>query len=209
MKKYVLRLVAAVLCGLLLCSTAAALPFTDVGEDDDLYESVQYLWENGIVSGTEETRFDAELPILRAELTVMLWRLEGCPVVNYLMRFTDVQQAEWYAEAVRWAAAEKLVSGHGDDTFAPMDAITRAELAAMLYRYVQYKGGGFKDMWMFLLRYDDVADIPEWAYESFCWLTMNDIYLRPTDTTLVPQGDVTRGEAAEMLYRMINCLKTA
>ena len=164
------------------------------------------MWHHQWMNGIASDRFGTEEIAERAQIVTILWRMEGSPVVNYIMPFTDVDQDAWYAEAVRWAASQKIVNGHGDGTFCPEDPVTRAAFAAMLYRYVQHKGGGFVGMWMFPLRYDDAAYIPEWAYEPFCWLTMHGIYRGASETTLAPNDTVSRGEAAEMLYRLTEVL---
>lgn len=74
-------------------------------------------------------------------------------------------------------------------------------MAVILYRYEQYKGGGFTGMWMFRLNYDDIADISEWAYEAVCYMVMKGVYCAPTETTLQPQKSATRAEAAGFLNR--------
>jgi hypothetical protein len=134
-------------------------------------------------------------------LVTMLWRMEGQPVVNYAMQFSDVAEEDWYAEAIRWAAAEGLVLGYDDGTFGVNNPITLEQMAVILYRYEQYKGGGFTGMWMFRLNYDDIADISEWAYEAVCYMVMKGVYCAPTETTLQPQKSATRAEAAGFLNR--------
>ena len=186
---------------------AASLPFTDLTADHPRYEAIRSAYEKGLMIGEPDNTFRADETLTRGQAAMILWRLEGQPVVNFLMQYEDVSQDAWYAEAVRWASAEKIVEGDGTH-FAPEEAVTREEAAAMFYRYVQYKGGGFQGMWMFLLRYEDAAEISEWAYEPMCWLTMKGIYPVRTETTLDPASDATRGEIAEMLARLTDVLET-
>ena len=146
----------------------------------------------------------------RAQIVTILWRLEGKPVLNYLMQFEDVASESWYTEAVRWAAAVGIVTGYSAEQFAPNDAITREQMATILYRYVQYKGGGFTGMWMFLLDYPDRADVSEWAYEAMCWMTMNEIINGVADgdsVKLDPAGSATRAQTATMLWRFCKLIK--
>jgi len=145
-------------------------------------------------------RIDPEAPATRADLARLLWALEGQPVVNYLMRFSDVDQEAPYAEAVRWAASQKLMQGCGDGTFRPEEAITREQAAVTLYRWVQKNGGGFTGMWMFLLRHPDRAELADWAYEPVCWMTMHDILPCP-DGNLHPADTIPRGTLAEMVNK--------
>ena len=136
----------------------------------------------------------------RAELAELLWRMEGKPMVNYLMQFSDVKQTDARAEAIRWAAAQKLMLGHGDGSFRPNEAITRQEAVTVLYRWIQARGGGFTGMWMFLLQHPDRMDLADWAYEAACWTTMHDILPCP-DGNLRPADPITRAELAEMVHK--------
>ena len=79
-------------------------------------------------------------PATRAMLCAALWAREDNPVVNYIMPFADVDQGADYAEAIRWAAAEKLVFGTGDGRFCPDGALDREQLSVILYRYALYRG---------------------------------------------------------------------
>ena len=103
--------------------------FADVSADAWYAEAVQYCRENGLMSGTSEAVFAPEAPLTRAMLVTILWRQAKKPVVNYLMRFSDVPENQWYSEAVRWAASEQLVGGYGDGRFGANDPITQAHLS--------------------------------------------------------------------------------
>ena len=102
---------------------------------------VAYAYENGLMGGTSGSTFSPGTATDRAMMATLLWRLDGAPVVNYLMDFGDVAEGLWYSEAVRWAASEDVVKGVGDGSnYAPTATITREQMAVMLYRYAQYKG---------------------------------------------------------------------
>lgn len=130
----------------------------------------------------------------RADAAAALWRAAGCPVVNYAMSFTDVPQDAPYAEAVRWCAAEQLMCGYSETVFGPEDAVTRQQLATVLYRYIQRQGGGFTGMWMFPLRFTDAAQVREWAYEPLCWMTMKGVLTGTEEGALLPAEAVTAAE---------------
>ena len=104
-----------------------------------------------------------------------------------------------------WTIAH-LIFIYGNGRFDPTGDITREQLAAILYRYEQSKGGGFVGAWMFLLDYPDAAEISSWADEAMHWCVMNGI-INGKDGKLVPGGDASRAEAATMLMRY--CTKTA
>ncbi len=161
--------------------------------------AVEFVLEGGLMVPADGTDFLPEEGATRADFLLALWKLEGGPVVNYLMTFTDVGQEEPYAEAVRWAAAMGIAKGFPDGTFRPGAVLSRQEMATFLYRYEQTKGGGFTGMWMFLLDCTDRADVAEWAYEPLCWLTMHGIVNGDGTGALKPQDTATRAEMAQIL----------
>jgi len=114
--------------------------YTDVCEANWYYEDVQFVTENDLMNGIGTGQFSPNSALTRAMLVTVLWRLEGKPVENYIMPFTDVTSDEWYTEAVRWAAAEGIVNGYEDSTFQPENPITREQVMAVLHRYAAYKG---------------------------------------------------------------------
>ena len=109
--------------------------FADVPSDAWYAGAVQYCRENGLMAGISDTTFAPEDTLTRAMLATILWRQAEKPVVNYLMRFSDVPEGQWYSEAVRWAASEKLVAGYGDGRFGTNDPITQAQLNLIFQRY--------------------------------------------------------------------------
>ncbi len=176
--------------------------FTDLDKDMWYHGGVDFVLENELMNGTGDGKFSPDVTLNRAMLVTMLWRLEGCPEVDSDMQFTDVAADEYYTEAVRWAASTGITEGFEDDTFKPLNPLTREQMATMLYRYVQSKGEGFTGMWMFRLDYTDAADVSEWAYEAMCWMTMNGIIEGKENSRLDPLGSATRAQAATILYRL-------
>ena len=168
--------------------------------------AVSYAVNEGYAYGKPEGFCPADV-ISKAEVVTMLWRLEGEPYVNYFMQFKDVESEEWYTEAVRWAAAEKIANGYGDGHFGPADEITREQLAVILYRYAQKKGEGFTGDWMFLLPCTDRADISEWANEAVHWCYMQGITEGKDGNVFDPQGNASRAEAAAMMMRFCESLE--
>ena len=178
------------------------LPFTDVPENAWYTDAVRYVYENGLMSGTSATAFSPDATTSRAMIATILWRMAGSPVVDYAMDYTDVSQGQWYSEAIRWAASEGIVSGYGN-TFGTHDPITREQLATMLYRYAQTEGydvsvGENTN----ILSYTDVADLSEYAIPAMQWAVGAGIINGTGDgSTLTPQGQATRAQAAVMLTR--------
>ena len=112
-----------------------ASAFTDVSADAWYAEAVEYCRQNDLMNGTSDTTFAPEETLTRAMLVTILWRQAERPVVNYLMRFSDVPEDQWYSEAVRWAASEQLVNGYGDGRFGPDDPIIQEHLSLIFQRY--------------------------------------------------------------------------
>ena len=180
-------------------------PYTDVAETDVYFDAAWYLYYNDIMKGTdiENGLFSPDVELSRAMLVTILWRLEGAPVVNYLMQFEDVPVDEWYTEAVRWAASTGLVKGYGDNRFGPMDELTREQLCAVIYRYVQNNGGGFTGVWMYQMPHTDLADVSDWAFEAIAWMNMNGIYTGEGNA-LLPKAYAPRSLVAMMVYAMVD-----
>ena len=183
---------------------AAWEPFDDAGRGDWFYDSVVYVYENGLMDGVSDTLFDPDGTVTRAQLVTMLWRLDGEPSVNYALPFTDVSGGEWYAEAVRWAAGEGIVNGVSDTEFAPNAAVTREQLAAILHRYAQHKGydvsiGESTN----ILSYSDFASISEYAISAMQWVCGEGIITGVTESTLEPRDTATRAQSAAILMRFL------
>ena len=178
------------------------LPFADVPAGAWFEDAVRYVYENGLMNGTGETAFSPDATTSRAMIVTILWRLEDEPVVNYLMDFTDVDPAAYYAEAVRWAASEGIVTGTSATSFAPGDPITREQLATMLYRYAQTMGYDVSiGEETNILSYTDFADMSEYAIPAMQWACGAGIINGTSESTLTPQGSATRAQLAAMIMR--------
>lgn len=177
--------------------------YSDLKTDAWYHDSIHFCIENNMMNGTSADTFSPAVNTSRSMLITILWRLEGAPVVNYEMSFKDVEADKWYTEAVRWAQSNKIVTGYNDETFGTDDVITREQLATILYRYYQYKGGSF-DKATVPMEYVDIADVSLWAYEAMCWTNTKGIINGKPNNLLDPKGNATRAETATMLYRYCN-----
>ncbi len=175
--------------------------FSDVPADAWYAESVRYVYENGLMTGTSDTTFSPDLTTSRSMIATILWRMAGSPVVNYAMDFADVPADQWYAEAVRWASSEGIVGGYGNGSFGTGDPITREQFAVMLYRFAQKQDydvsvGENTN----ILSYTDVSSVSEYAIPAMQWAVGSGVITGMGDT-LAPQGETTRAQAAMMLMR--------
>lgn len=150
---------------------------------------------------------EEEGPLTRAELIAALYEWEGKPAVNYAMDYTDVAPEDEYAQAICWAAGEGIAGGYGDGTFGPGDAVTREQMAVILYQYAKYNDQGFTGAWAFPLGYEDAGEVSEFAYEAVCWVTMKDIMGAVEDNRFAPDNEVTRQEAQLILQQYTQAAK--
>lgn len=177
----------------------AEMPFTDVAENAWYADAVQYVYENSMMTGMTDTTFGPDATTTRSMIVTILHRLEGAPAASG-SRFTDVAQGAYYADAVAWAAENGIVNGIRETAFAPDQVITREQLAAILYRYAQYKdydvtASGSLDA------YTDASEISAYAADAMQWANGQGLITGVTDTTLDPQGSATRAQAATILMR--------
>lgn len=175
-------------------------PYSDVYRGAWYYDAVQFVTDKGLMNGTAAARFSPDETTTRAMIVTILHRLEGKPVVNYAMRFDDVASGQWYTEAIRWAAANNIVTGYGDGTFGPEDTITREQMAAILYRYAQHKGYSVSTTGS-LSGYADANAISNYATAAFHWICGRGIMEGTTTTTLGPAESATRAQVATILLR--------
>ena len=176
------------------------LPFTDVKADNWFYEAVKYAYDNKLMDGTSSTTFAPLMTTNRAMIVTILWRLEGSPVVNYAMNFSDVESGVWYTEAVRWAAAEGIVKGYSDTVFAPDDTVTREQLATILYRYAEYKEYDVSAKGD-LTTFADGSTVSTWAADGMTWAVGAQLITGKDGGKLDPTGTATRAEVATILMR--------
>lgn len=176
--------------------------FVDVPAGAYYYDAVLWAAEGGIVTGTDAVHFSPDASCTRAQLVAFLWRASGSPVVNYAMNFNDVDGGAYYAEAVRWAASEKVVEGTTAETFAPDAAVTRAQMVTMLYRFAKAQGMDTTQGGMAIREFDDFDAVPAYALEAMDW-AVNAGVLKGDNNRLLPQDNCTRAQIVTMLYRAL------
>lgn len=205
-------LILTLACMLTLCAPVFAAdalqadnPFTDVPADAYYYQPVVEMTAAGLFSGVTETTFCPNNPMSRGMLVAVLYRMEGSPKAVPETKFTDVSATAYYAKAVSWADANKIVYGNTDGTFRPNGAITREQYATILYRYAQYKG--FQTSHGSIAGFADAKTVQNYALFPIRWAVGAGIIAGTTSTTLSPKGAATRAQGAAMLYRFISYYK--
>lgn len=176
------------------------MPFKDVKSSDWFYNDVKYVYEKGMMAGTAADVFAPNTTTTRAMIVTILYRLEGSPAVTGTSSFVDVPAGQWYTDAVNWAAANQIVKGTSATTFAPNDSITREQMAAILYRYAQYKGYDVTKK-ADLSGYSDNGQVSAYAKDALAWANAAKLINGVTNTTLAPQGNATRAQVSAILHR--------
>lgn len=181
-----------------------ALPFTDVKSGNWFYDAVKYAYEQGLMTGTSATTFAPNGTMNRAMIVTVLYRLEKSPAVTGASKFTDVPAGQWYSDAVAWAAANKIVNGYDETTFGPMNAVTREQMAAILFRYEQVKGLENVTLEENLNRFPDQNKISAYAIPALQWAVGQKIINGNADGTLDPTGTATRAQVAQIFTNLLN-----
>ena len=179
-----------------------ANPFTDVSEKDWFYGDVMFVCENGLMLGTSKTLFSPYGTATRGMMATILWRMEGSPAPKGKNGFTDVEAEKWYTDAVTWTAENGIFAGYGKDKFGPDDPITREQLAAIFYRYADYKGYDLTAKGI-LDTFKDADKITDYAKTAMQWAVSSGLVKGKSGNLLDPQGTATRAEIAAMLHRFI------
>jgi len=179
-----------------------ANPFTDVSEKDWFYDDVMFVYENGLMLGTSKTLFSPHGTATRGMMATILWRMEGSPAPKGKNSFTDVEDGKWYADAITWTAENGIFAGYGKDKFGPDDPITREQLAAIFYRYADYKGYDLAVKGN-LDKFKDADKITDYAKTAMQWAVGSGLMKGKSGNLLDPQGTATRAEIAAMLHRFI------
>lgn len=182
----------------------SGLPFVDVKSGDWFYDAVKYAYENGLMNGTSETIFAPNGTMNRAMIVTVLYRLEKTPAVTTAAKFTDVPAGQWYSDAVAWAAANNIVNGYNETTFGPMNAVTREQMAAILYRYEQYKGMDTVTLEENLSRFPDKDKVSAYAVPAMQWAVGQKVINGNADGTLNPTGTATRAQVAQIFTNLLN-----
>lgn len=184
---------------------STTLPFTDVKNTDWCFSEVARVYADGIMGGTSNTTFSPAGTLTRGQVVAMLYRMAGSPAVTAnTTGFSDVDNGAYYADAVKWASGKEIVGGYADGTFAPNRAITREQLAAILYRYAKASGADVsvgEDT--NLLSYKDFQSVGQYAVPALQWAVGSGLIGGTTNAMLSPKGTATRAQAAVILVRFV------
>ena len=175
----------------------SGLPFTDVAKDAWYFPAVEYVFNNGLMNGTTATTFAPNVELNRAMMAAVLYNMEGGPACDKSGLFSDVADGKWYTDAVNWAASNNIVSGMPDGTYAPDQALTREQMASILYRYAEYKGIDVSAR-ADLSTFTDGTTVSPWAQDVVQWAVAEKL-MSGNGTELQPKGTASRAQVATVL----------
>lgn len=181
------------------CPRDASCPmsgYTDLNMGEWYHDGIHYCLDEGLMDGVDAGMFAPNATTSRAMIVTILWRLQGSPEAEAEETFTDVAPGDWYADAIAWAAAEGVAEGYEDGSFRPNDAITREQLAAMLWRYAASPETGGD-----LSAFADGDDTSDWAQQAMSWAVAQGLITGVDSDRLAPRGPATRAQTATILMR--------
>jgi hypothetical protein len=183
----------------LTAASCPAYPYEDLDISQWYHTGIHYCLEMGRMVGVDENIFAPFNTLTRGMLVTILYQMDSKPDVTGSSAFEDVADGVWYSDAITWAEQNDIVAGFSETEFAPNQVITREQMAAIMYRYALYKGYDLS-ITNDLSAYDDADAVSSWAVTAVEWAVSHGLISGRTATTLVPQGETTRAEAATIIY---------
>lgn len=182
--------------------SGSGLPFADVPSGSWYYDDVAYVYDTGLMTGLTATTFGPNLSTTRGMIVTILWRMENEPAAKHGCPFADVRRGSYYEQAIAWASENGIVTGFDASTFAPDRAITREQLAAILFRFAAYRGMDAVTLRENLSSFQDQAAISAYAVSALNW-AVGEGLMQGTGDKLEPTGNATRAQVAAMLRRFM------
>lgn len=182
--------------------SGSGLPFADVPSGSWYYDDIAYVYDAGLMTGLTATAFGPNLSTTRGMIVTILWRMENEPAAKHGCPFADVRRGSYYEQAIAWASENGIVTGFDASTFAPDRAITREQLAAILFRFAAYRGMDAVTLRENLSSFQDQAAISAYAVSALNW-AVGEGLMQGTGDKLEPTGSATRAQVAAMLRRFI------
>ena len=185
------------------------LPFTDVPEDAWYYSTVADAYEKGIMNGQSATVFAPTKTMSRAEFVTLLYRITGVTETGFgdeLGKFDDGETTSWYSEAMGWAVNRGIIKGMDDNTVRPAQTVTRAEIAVMIIRYLDYMGYELPES-AAESKFTDDASIADWCREQIYTCQVYGVFKGDNAGRFNPSNNATRAEGATIVLRLMNSIE--
>jgi hypothetical protein len=189
-------------------------PFTDVKSSAWYYDAVAFVNMNGLMNGQTDTTFGSQIAVTRGMFVAILGRMEGVDATMYANKntFSDVKSNQYYTPYIAWASDKGIISGTGEDKFAPNAAVTREQMAVMMTNYMKYKEQGPNGEWAIQLTYGDLDKVSSWAGEGVMFMTMKDLMKgmgndANGNSLFNPKSTATRAQTAQVMMNLEELLK--
>lgn len=189
-------------------------PFKDLMSGAWFYEAVAYVNSRNLMKGQTATTFAPQAAMTRGMFVTILGRMKGVDASIYINTntFSDVDSSHYYTPYIAWASDKSIVSGVGEDKFAPNASVTREQMAVMMTNYMKYKGQGPVGEWAIQLKYGDLEDVSSWAGEGVMFVTMkglmkgmgNDI---SGNQLFAPRLTSNRAQTAQLMMNLQELMK--
>lgn len=177
-----------------------SLRFPDLSVREWYHAFTDFVIAHTLMNGSNTGLFAPKGIVTRAEMVTVLWNMAKNAKSDAEMWYTDVAENEWYYAAIRWATEVGVVNGYKDDTFRPDQAITREEMATMLYRFEKnVQKGGFEAGWSYELPFPDKDKVQGWAKEAMSWCVRNKLFEGGETGLLKPRDKAERAALAKVL----------
>lgn len=160
-----------------------------------------------VVKGIRKEEFAPNRAITRAEFTAILMRGLGIKTSQGTNSFADVQESAWYSGAIATATAYNLISGYGENEFAPQKKITREEAISLLAKAMQLSGLRVQiqtsEAAELLAKFQDSQQISAWARQDIAKAIQQGIIYGRSTSRLAPKATITRAEATVLIQRLL------
>ena len=178
--------------------------YTDVDSEDWFRNAVDYVTEKGLMVGISENEFAPRMAVTRGMFVTVIHRMEGAPEAEREASFKDVEEGSWYEEAVNWAAENYIVYGYSAEEYGPGDIITREQMAAIIYRYAEYKGIDVSvENENRYMDYKDYENISNYAKPAISWVSEKGLMAGDADGGFRPRDKATRAETAQVFMNVV------
>ena len=173
-------------------------PFDDVKYEDYYHDAVMWALDNGVTTGTSETKFSPSATCTRGQVVTFLWRAFGEPEPSIKINpFDDVKESDYYYKAVLWAIENGITSGTGEKTFSPDSTCSYAHILTFIWR-------AYGEPVMFSLQTED----DEWYSAAFAWAEISGLLDGLPTEEPDPAANCPRADVVTLLYRALGYTAT-
>lgn len=196
--KQIISIVLALTAAFTFSAASSASGYADVADGAWYAEAVEALRERDIMNGVGNGSFGPDETLTRAQLAAVLYRMAGSPAVSGEDGFTDTRSGAWYADAVLWAAQNKVVNGVGGGRFGTNEPATQEQLTVMLWRKA---GARLLNREKYASAEGVEGKASDWAFDAVVWAKAEGL-IADLDAC-EPKQPASRAQAADMVYRYL------